>query len=397
MPAYPGYMMPGMPGYPPIPGWYPPPSNHSSPAPPPVKEDKSEENEGIKRLEAIIQKQEEARIAREKEMIAKAEADAAAIAAKEAKEQEEKKKKEEIAAASKKAKEDAEKKAEDAAKKAKEEHEKALKEVENAKEEAEKKQKELEEEKAKLLPAPDTTKAPIRFKDAVGRKFSFPFHLCKTWKGMEGLIRQAFLHVDVIGEHVHQGHYDLLGPDGEIILPQVWETMIQPDWDISMHMWPMPDPEDKKDKAAADALADPFASLGFGDLGIVDPGKKKKKDGSKKKRKDGVSPDIINVGPPNIPPPPGFPPGLLPDPLAGIFPPGISPVEEKKDKSKQKSSSSKSSKNGKGDLPPLASWFAGGSSSRSSKKDDEKLDLVKRKTGSSTHSSSGEQTGCILM
>ncbi|KAF2766011.1 hypothetical protein EJ03DRAFT_278987, partial [Teratosphaeria nubilosa] len=71
-------------------------------------------------------------------------------------------------------------------------------------------------------------KAPIKFKDAVGRKFSFPWHLCKTWKGMEGLIKQAFLHVDVIGEHVHQGHYDLTGPDGEIILPQVWDTMVQP-------------------------------------------------------------------------------------------------------------------------------------------------------------------------
>lgn len=22
---------------------------------------------------------------------------------------------------------------------------------------------------------------PIRFKDAIGRKFSFPFHLCQTW------------------------------------------------------------------------------------------------------------------------------------------------------------------------------------------------------------------------
>ena len=59
---------------------------------------------------------------------------------------------------------------------------------------------------------------------------------------MEGLIRQAFLHVDVIGPHVNEGHYDLLGPDGEIILPQVWETMIQPDWIITMHMWPMPEP-----------------------------------------------------------------------------------------------------------------------------------------------------------
>jgi hypothetical protein len=24
-------------------------------------------------------------------------------------------------------------------------------------------------------------KAPIKFKDAIGRKFSFPFHLCATW------------------------------------------------------------------------------------------------------------------------------------------------------------------------------------------------------------------------
>lgn len=63
-----------------------------------------------------------------------------------------------------------------------------------------------------------------------------------TTQGMEELIKQAFLHVDVIGPHVHQGHYDLVGPDGEIILPQVWETMVQPDWTITMHMWPMPEP-----------------------------------------------------------------------------------------------------------------------------------------------------------
>jgi hypothetical protein len=56
---------------------------------------------------------------------------------------------------------------------------------------------------------------------------------------MEELIKQAFLHVDVIGPHVQEGHYDLVGPDGEIILPAVWEKVIQPDWAITMHMWPM--------------------------------------------------------------------------------------------------------------------------------------------------------------
>jgi len=58
---------------------------------------------------------------------------------------------------------------------------------------------------------------------------------------MEELIKQAFMHVDLLGPHVADGHYDLIGPNGEIILPQVWETMIEPDWSITMHMWPMPE------------------------------------------------------------------------------------------------------------------------------------------------------------
>lgn len=59
---------------------------------------------------------------------------------------------------------------------------------------------------------------------------------------MEELIKQAFLHVDVIGPHVQAGHYDLIGPNGEIILPQVWDKVIEPDWQVTMHMWPMDRP-----------------------------------------------------------------------------------------------------------------------------------------------------------
>jgi hypothetical protein len=59
---------------------------------------------------------------------------------------------------------------------------------------------------------------------------------------MQELIRQAFLHVNRIGQRVAEGHYDLIGPNGEIILPKVWETTIEPGWSISMHMWPMPEP-----------------------------------------------------------------------------------------------------------------------------------------------------------
>lgn len=72
---------------------------------------------------------------------------------------------------------------------------------------------------------------------------------------MEELIKQAFLHVEVIGPRVQEGQYDLVGPDGEIILPRVWETIVQPDWSISMMMWPMAEPEAKTVKGAADIVA----------------------------------------------------------------------------------------------------------------------------------------------
>jgi hypothetical protein len=59
---------------------------------------------------------------------------------------------------------------------------------------------------------------------------------------MEELIRMAFSHVDVLASYVAAGQYDLIGPNGEIILPEVWETIIEPDWYITMHMWSMPEP-----------------------------------------------------------------------------------------------------------------------------------------------------------
>ncbi|KAJ4301068.1 hypothetical protein N0V90_003158 [Kalmusia sp. IMI 367209] len=199
----------------------------------------------LEKLEQLILAQKEEQIKREAAVEAARAADKAEADAKVAKEAAEKAAQAEAAAklleAAKAAREEAEAKAAKEAEDTKAAHEKALAEAKAAQEELEKAKKAAEEEAAKLKPS-DAPKPPIKFKDAVGRKFSFPWHLCKTWKGMEELIKQAFLHVDVIGPHVHEGHYDLVGPDGEIILPQVWETMVQPDWAITMHMWPMPEP-----------------------------------------------------------------------------------------------------------------------------------------------------------
>lgn len=62
---------------------------------------------------------------------------------------------------------------------------------------------------------------------------------------MEALIKQAFLHVDVLGPHVEEGHYDIVGLNDEIILPSVWEKVIKPGWSLTMVMWPIISPKGK--------------------------------------------------------------------------------------------------------------------------------------------------------
>lgn len=68
---------------------------------------------------------------------------------------------------------------------------------------------------------------------------------------MEALINEAFKYVDIIGPHVHEGHYNLLGPDGGFIHPQHWESIVKPDWTITMHMWNMAEPAPEPPKYAS--------------------------------------------------------------------------------------------------------------------------------------------------
>jgi hypothetical protein len=60
---------------------------------------------------------------------------------------------------------------------------------------------------------------------------------------METLIEQAFanIHNSMITDHVKSGRFDLIDPSGAVILPSIWDTVIQPDWTITMHMWPLPE------------------------------------------------------------------------------------------------------------------------------------------------------------
>lgn len=149
---------------------------------PPPSADSSKDDEKFARIEKLFLDQKAEQAAKEAAAIKAAEEAAAKAAA-------DKKYAEDIAAAAAAAAaaatEEAEKKAADKA------ADKAAEEAAKAKAAAEEAEKKAAEALAAVPPPPpappppppppEEKKKPIRFKDAVGRKFSFPFHLCNTW------------------------------------------------------------------------------------------------------------------------------------------------------------------------------------------------------------------------
>ena len=175
---------------------------------------------------------------------------------------------------------------------------------------------------------------------------------------MEELIKQAFLHIDVIGPHVADGHYDLIGPNGDIILPQVWETTVEPDWAITMKMWPLPEPPppapapappDKPAEAAApgsEAAAAAKPADAPDQVVLVEPGKSPKE----------VKSNDVKAPPPPPPPPVPAPNGKGPGAAEGVIVVGTGAVAKKAQQGK---------------LPPLLAWTAG-TRARQSKKAEKK-------------------------
>jgi len=182
-PMYPPYAVYSSPAPAPAPAPLPAPAAAATPPPPAPPPDNSKVDENFARLEKLFLDQKAEQEA--KEAAAKKAAEDAA-----AKAESDKKIAEDIAAAAAAAAaaatEEAEKKAADEKAKEKAEAEAAAEKA--AKEAADKKA--IEEAAAAAAaaavpppppPPPEEKKKPIKFKDAVGRKFSFPFHLCNTW------------------------------------------------------------------------------------------------------------------------------------------------------------------------------------------------------------------------
>lgn len=120
---------------------------------------------------------------------------------------------------------------------------------------------------------------------------------------MEKLINQAFPVDDFYGQQVRDLHYMLVGPDNDIILPQVWESTVQPDWSITMTFW---EPERPKPVVgAAPAFGRERAPAHGGNVGRT----KSKSKGHKRDKSyvvaDGAQHRMVNdMMPPPPPPPP---------------------------------------------------------------------------------------------
>ena len=64
-------------------------------------------------------------------------------------------------------------------------------------------------------------------------------NLSNQFQAMKERIRSSSLIGGIIDPHVDGGHYELVGPDDEIILPRDWASIVEPGWIITLRMLPI--------------------------------------------------------------------------------------------------------------------------------------------------------------
>ncbi|KAF2221603.1 hypothetical protein BDZ85DRAFT_202293 [Elsinoe ampelina] len=176
-------------------------------------------------------------------------------------------------------------------------------------EDLEKKKKELEEDIKKAKGDPDSKKAPVRLKDSVlDRKFDFPWALAKKWSDTLKLLEQAYEAFPELHRRVLENRFELVGPDRQIILPSVWETTVQPGWEITLLM--PPDPHQQMDPLMEQMMMMDLHGGGGGKKKHKSSGKHKdgKSSSKDKDRRKKRGPDLVDA--PMVPMPGPYPGGM---------------------------------------------------------------------------------------
>ncbi|KAI1651991.1 uncharacterized protein F4817DRAFT_87117 [Daldinia loculata] len=68
---------------------------------------------------------------------------------------------------------------------------------------------------------------PVHVKFGV-KYFQFAFELCRTWEGIDGLIRQTVHEINIPNSYLIGGRYELRGLDGNVIPRAMWRTAVHP-------------------------------------------------------------------------------------------------------------------------------------------------------------------------
>ena len=53
-------------------------------------------------------------------------------------------------------------------------------------------------------------------------------------QGMEKMIKQTIGKAAVIGNYISGGEFDIRGPDGRCLVPQIWESSVKPGITLTM-------------------------------------------------------------------------------------------------------------------------------------------------------------------
>ncbi|PMD37984.1 hypothetical protein L207DRAFT_555435 [Hyaloscypha variabilis F] len=66
------------------------------------------------------------------------------------------------------------------------------------------------------------------------KTWTFPWQFCCTWSGFHELLKQAIGDGPITLANIEKGNFDLLDPDDNIIIPQVWESLAKPGWTVTI-------------------------------------------------------------------------------------------------------------------------------------------------------------------